>query len=95
MKCDMKTMLKAGLGLAAVAIVGYATFPAARELILAISPFLFLLLCPLMMFLMMKSMHSHHTDNGINKSEPIPIPEAVRVAESPRSMDHSTGGPNH
>ena len=36
MKCDMKTMLKAGLGLAAVAIVGYAAFPAARELILAI-----------------------------------------------------------
>ena len=89
MKFDMKTILKAGLGLVAVAIISYATIPAARELVLAISPFLFLLLCPLMMFFMMKSMHSHHTDNGIKKNEPIPIPEAVRVGESPHSMDHS------
>lgn len=89
MKCDMKTMLKAGLGLAAAVAVGYMAFPAARNLILAISPFLFLLLCPLMMFFMMKTMHSYHTDNGINKSIPTPTPEAMRIKESPHPLDQS------
>src|SRR5690625_7899443 len=89
MKCDMKTMLKAGLGVAAVAVVGYMAFPAARDLILATSPLLFLLLCPLMMFFMMKSMHSHHTDNGIHKNVPTPSPEAIRIEQSPQPLDQS------
>jgi len=89
MKCDMKTMLRTGLGLAAVAAVGYMAFPAARDLILAISPFLFLLLCPLMMFFMMKTMHSYHTDNGINKNVPTPSPEVIRIEENPRPLDQS------
>ncbi len=89
MKCDVKTMLKAGIWLAALVAGAYLVFPGARGWLLGMSPFLFFLLCPLMMIFMMKSMHSHHTDNGIKKNEPIPIPEAVRVGESPRSMDHS------
>ncbi len=68
MKCDMKTMLKAGAGLAVGIAVAYAMFPAARELLVAVSPFLFLLICPLMMVFMMKSMQSCHTDHATNKS---------------------------
>ncbi|GAA4410000.1 hypothetical protein GCM10011450_27320 [Advenella faeciporci] len=45
MKCDMKKMLKAGLGLAAIVVVAYAIFPGIRELILDLSPALFLLIC--------------------------------------------------
>jgi type II secretory pathway component PulF len=54
MKCDIKMMLKAGLGLAALVAVVYTTFPAARQSLMALTPALFFLLCPLMMFFMMK-----------------------------------------
>lgn len=63
MKCDMKTMLKAGVGLAVGIAVAYAVIPAARELLVTVSPFLFLLICPLMMFFMMKGMQSCHTES--------------------------------
>jgi len=81
MKCDMKMMLKAGLGLAAGVAVAYAVFPAARELIMALSPALFLLICPLMMFFMMKGMHSGQSCHGDHKAEnqqlrPVPLPDA-------------------
>ncbi len=62
MKCDMKTMIKAALGLAVVIVAAYATFPAAREWIITSAPFLFFLLCPLMMLFMMMSMQSCHKE---------------------------------
>jgi len=58
MKCDMKTMIKAALGLAVVIAAAYTTFPAARDWIISSAPFLFFLLCPLMMLFMMMSMQS-------------------------------------
>lgn len=58
MKCDMKNMIKYALGLGAIILAAYAVFPAAREWIAAVSPFLFFLICPLMMLFMMKSMQS-------------------------------------
>jgi len=78
MKCDMKMMLKAGLGLAAGVAVAYAALPAAREVIVALAPALFLLICPLMMFFMMKGMHSCHEDHKANKHQlrPAPLPDA-------------------
>ncbi|MCX5565826.1 DUF2933 domain-containing protein [Alcaligenes phenolicus] len=81
MKCDMKMMLKAGLGLTAGVAVAYAVFPAARELIMALSPMLFLLICPLMMFFMMKGMHSSqscHGDHQAGKQQlrPVHLPDA-------------------
>ena len=80
MKCDMKMMLKAGAGLAVGIAVAYAVFPAARELLVAVGPFLFLLICPLMMFFMMKGMQSCHTDNETKKSRSaeLPTPETVK-----------------
>lgn len=83
MKCDMKMMLKAGLGLAAGVAVAYVAFPAARELIMALSPALFLLICPLMMFFMMKGMHSCHEDHKAEKlqSRPALVPGAKDSVE--------------
>ncbi len=91
MKCDMKTMLKAGLGLAVVIAVAYEALPAAREWITAVSPFLFFLICPLMMFFMMKGMQSGHGDNGSKKGEPtqVPMPEGANTRDQPRSLNHN------
>ncbi|MEJ6656925.1 MAG: DUF2933 domain-containing protein [Pseudomonas sp.] len=68
MKCDIKTMLKAGLWLAALVTGVYVVFPSSREWLMGVSPFLFLLLCPLMMLFMMKSMQSCHTDSEKKRS---------------------------
>ncbi|NYT62799.1 DUF2933 domain-containing protein [Alcaligenaceae bacterium] len=51
-------MLKAALGLGVAVAIAYAAMPDFRGWILASAPFLFFLLCPLMMFFMMKGMHS-------------------------------------
>lgn len=74
MKCDMNMMLKAGLGLAAGVAVAYVALPAARELIVALAPLLLLLICPLMMFFMMKGMHSSHDDHKAEKHQLRPVP---------------------
>lgn len=91
MKCDMKMMLKGGLGLAALIAVAYAALPVAREWITAVSPFLFFLICPLMMFFMMKGMQSCHTDNGLTKGEPVqvPMPKGANTGNHPRSLNHN------
>ncbi|WHQ45993.1 DUF2933 domain-containing protein (plasmid) [Alcaligenes faecalis] len=84
-------MLKAGLGLAVVIAVAYAALPAAREWITAVSPFLFFLICPLMMFFMMKGMQSCHSDNESKKDEPAqaPMPKVANAGDHPRSLDHN------
>lgn len=81
MKCDMKAMLKAGLGLAVVIAVVYAASPAVREWISTVSPFLFFLICPLMMVFMMKGTQSCHNDNGQKKGESakMPMPEGANA----------------
>ena len=76
MKCDIKMMLKAGIGVAVVVAVAYATLPAARGLITAISPALFLLICPLMMLFMMRGMQSCHVEQKVTNREAAPVPLA-------------------
>ncbi|PLC48579.1 hypothetical protein CR159_17285 [Pollutimonas subterranea] len=90
MKCDMKTMLKAGLGLVVLIAVAYATLPAAREWITAVSPFLFFLICPLMMVFMMKGMQSCHNDNGPEKGESaqMPMPERANTEVHPHLLEY-------
>ena len=83
MKCDMKTMLKGGLGLAVVIAVAYAALPAAREWITAISPSLFFLICPLMMFFMMKGMHACDEDQKTEKAQDDKAHSKRLVARSP------------
>lgn len=91
MKCNMRTMVKAGLGLAVLVAVTYAAMPGAREWIAAVSPFLFFLICPLMMFFMMKGMQSCHGDNGSKKSKPAqaPISEGANAKDHPHSLNHN------
>lgn len=88
MRCDVKTMLKGGLGLAALIAVAYAALPVAREWIVAVSPFLFFLICPLMMLFMMKGMQSYHSDNGSEKGEPTQaqIPEETKAGAHSRPL---------
>jgi p-aminobenzoyl-glutamate transporter AbgT len=69
MKCDLKTMMKAALGLAVVVAVAYATLPAARGWITVSAPFLFFLICPLMMFFMMKGMQSCHKEQKVENDQ--------------------------
>ncbi|QAA93182.1 DUF2933 domain-containing protein [Pollutimonas thiosulfatoxidans] len=83
MKCDVKTMLKAALGLAVAIAVAYATFPAAREWLTASAPFLFFLICPLMMFFMMKGMHSCDKDQRAGKTQADQAPSTPSVGHSP------------
>lgn len=74
MKCDMKTMMKTGLGLGVVIAVAYATLPAAREWIAASAPFLFFLMCPLMMVFMMKGMQSCEKEQSAEKDKTYKTP---------------------
>jgi len=75
MKCDIKMMLKAGLGLAVLVAVIYTTFPAARQSLMALTPALFFLLCPLMMFFMMKGKQSScHDEQKTTKQDASPEP---------------------
>ncbi len=69
MKCDTKTMIKVGLGLGVLLALAYFTLPAAHAFILASGPFLLVLLCPLSMIFMMKSMNSCHKENDKNTGE--------------------------
>ena len=64
MKCDTNTMLKTAAGLAIALAVAYLTVPAAHAFILAGTPILVALICPVSMLFMMKAMHSKGNDPG-------------------------------
>lgn len=57
MTCAKQTMWKAGIGILLVAIVAFAALPEFRARILAASPLLLFLLCPLSMIFCMKMMN--------------------------------------
>jgi hypothetical protein len=59
MECNMKTMIATGVALVAVLAAAYAALPPVRALVLGVGPYLLLLLCPLSMWLMMRSMSAH------------------------------------
>lgn len=85
MKCDMKTMMKAALGLGVAIAIAYVAMPAVRGWILASAPFLFFLLCPLMMFFMMKGMQSCDEGQRAEKAQ-------ADKAASPSLVGHSPLG---
>ncbi len=70
MKCNMRTMVTAGIALAAVLATAYAVWPPIRALVLGIGPYFLLLLCPLSMWLMMKSMSAHDDQVSANTEDP-------------------------
>ncbi len=56
--CSIKTMVKIGIGLGALLVVGYVVFPQYQGGIRAFAPFLLILACPLAMYLGTKEMRS-------------------------------------
>lgn len=83
MKCDMKMMIKTALGLGVVVAVAYAMLPAAREWIVGGAPFLFFLICPLMMLFMMKAMHSSDKKHTTEKNQANKIPSESQIGRKP------------
>ena len=83
MKCGMKMMIKAALGLGVAIAVAYATLPATREWIAASAPFLFFLICPLMMVFMMKGMQSCDKGQKTEKDQADKAPSTPLVGHSP------------
>jgi hypothetical protein len=53
MHCNMKTMAKAIAAVIAMAIIAYIALPGAREFVIAFTPILLALICPVMMIGMM------------------------------------------
>ncbi|MGY2491346.1 DUF2933 domain-containing protein [Cupriavidus sp. CP313] len=70
----MKTMIAAGLALMAVLAAAYAALPPVRALVLGMGPYLLLLLCPLSMWLMMKSMSDRVSAMTEDRQEHEPDP---------------------
>ena len=58
MHCNMKTMAKAIAAVIAMAIIAYIALPGAREFVIAFTPILLALICPVMMIGMMWMMRS-------------------------------------
>lgn len=60
MMCSMKTMLKVGLGMLLITGLAYLALPEFRVWILAASPTLLFLICPISMLVCMKMMHNQN-----------------------------------
>lgn len=79
MKCSMRTMIAAGVALVAILAIAYVLLPPVRALVLAIGPYLLLLICPLSMWLMMKGMQGQDdqrrstTDDTPERKQPFRI----------------------
>lgn len=85
MVCNTKTMLKVGLGLFASAAIAYITLPEFRSWILAASPTLLFLLCPISMLLCMKMMHGKNgqgcSKEFANNQAPATLPDKMHINE--------------
>jgi hypothetical protein len=87
MSCNMKTMLKLGVGMLAAAGAAYALLPEFRELIVALSPTLLFLLCPLSMLFAMKAMQGQNgqschsaTSEEKDKGHSAKVPAEARTS---------------
>ncbi|CAM4223449.1 DUF2933 domain-containing protein [Bordetella muralis] len=60
MHCSKKTMAYLAVGIVAVAAAAYALFPGMRETVLGTTPLLLVLVCPLSMIFMMKTISGHN-----------------------------------
>ena len=54
--CDLKTMIKFGVVIAAFLALGFIFFPPLRAVIVGLAPFALFAICPLMMLFCMKGM---------------------------------------
>ncbi len=69
MKCNMKTTVKIGAALIVLLAIAYAALPQIRPLVASASPFLLVLLCPLSMLLMMKSMQPNQQQSSVTAEQ--------------------------
>ncbi len=69
MQCDTKTMLKTAALVASALAVLYFTVPAVQALVLASAPVLLVLICPISMLLMMRTMNAPKGDGGGDAKE--------------------------
>lgn len=82
MKCNTKTMIAVGIALVGMLATAYAVWPPVRALVLGIGPYFLLLLCPLSMWLMMKSMSAHDNQvGGMTEQAPEQKPHPFRIKE--------------
>ena len=90
MTCSFKTMMKVGVALVAAVAIGYAAVPALREWLVAFSPFLFLLVCPLAMVLMMRGMSAHDSNAAVlpPSGQPPEETEASNTDQPDRTAVH-------
>lgn len=76
MMCNTKTMLKVGSAMLVAVGIAYAALPEFRGWILAMSPTLLFLLCPLSMIFCMKMMHGQNGQScgtqSADKKEALP-----------------------
>ncbi|QEZ48987.1 DUF2933 domain-containing protein [Cupriavidus oxalaticus] len=80
MKCNTKTMIAVGVALLAMLAAAYAVWPPIRALVLGIGPYFLLLLCPLSMWLMMKSMGAHDDQvSAMTEHLPAQKPDPFRI----------------
>lgn len=94
MNCNTKTMLKTAGGLGLLATVAYFTLPAAQDFLVASAPILLLLICPLSMFFMMKSMNSMNTktkDAGDASDKSMAAPEKQATPIPAKLIDRNFG----
>ncbi|WP_439673220.1 DUF2933 domain-containing protein (plasmid) [Cupriavidus necator] len=86
MKCNTKTMIAVGVALLAMLAAAYAVWPPIRALVLGIGPYFLLLLCPLSMLLMMKSMGAHDDQvSAMTERLPAQKPDPFRIRVTGRS----------
>jgi hypothetical protein len=80
--CNVKTMLKTGLGMLLLAAIAYIALPDFRTWILAAAPFLLYLICPISMLFCMKMMSGQ---NGQSCQSP-----ATKGEEQPAAVPNNT-----
>ncbi len=69
MKRNAKSMIAIGVALLAVLGAAFAVFPGVRALVVGVGPYLLLVLCPLFMWLMMKSVSAYDDRRDTESSE--------------------------
>ena len=60
--CSFKTLMQITLGIVLLLVIGALAFPELQTRITAVAPLLFVLVCPLSMFFMMKGMNHSPPD---------------------------------
>lgn len=82
MKCSLKAMAVLAATLLAVLGVAYVAIPAARTVIVAATPILLALICPVTMIATMLGMRGH----GASAPEAAPKAEALAPRETPDAV---------